>query len=352
MRYRQTRMAEWVDGLSLRRKVLMLSLAWLALISASHFWVNREPTGRIVVRMGYMPVISNIAAPILDAASKEGKGVRFEAMKFSSFAEMGEALRNGSIDAAFIIAPLAVALRQQGEDVRIVAIGARHESTLVVKKSLPVKTFADLAGKTLAVPMRFSGHNLAVRRLAEKYGLGESIKIVEMNPPDMAAAMAAGVLDAYCVGEPMAAKTIMAGQSRALSYVEEAWPGFICNLVLVKGDLVENHPERVAALVQGAARAGLWAKANLKEAARIASDYWGTPLPLVEYALETPPGRVVFNRFAPKESEVQEMAGYMARFRIIETAEIEGLVEPRFALAADLDGIKGFSSILRKARGR
>ena len=60
--------------------------------------------------MGYMPVISNLAAPILDYVTKDGDGVRFEAVKFSSFAEMAEALRNGHIQVAFIIAPLAIVL--------------------------------------------------------------------------------------------------------------------------------------------------------------------------------------------------------------------------------------------------
>lgn len=351
MRYRDTRFAERMDRLSLKSKVVAFSLAWLVLISAMHVWVNREPPGRRIVKMGYMPVITNLAAPLLDAASKDGKGVRFEAMKFSSFAEMGEALRNGSIDAAFIIAPLAVALRQQGEDVRIVAIGTRHESTLVVKKSLPVKTFADLAGKTLAVPMRFSGHNLSARLLAEKYGISKNVNIVEMNPPDMAAAMAAGALDAYYVGEPMAAKTLKAGQSKVLLHVEDVWPGFICNLVLVRGEMVDKDPETVEALVQGAARAGLWARDHTEEAAKIASEYWGTPLPLVEYTFANPPGRFVFDRFVPVESEIRQMADYMVKFGMIKNGDIKGLVEPRFARGADLSGITDFSSVLRKAKG-
>ena len=88
--------------------------------------------------------------------------VFFEAVKFSSFAEMAEALRNDSIQAAFIIAPLAVVLRQQGVDVKVVLIGNRNESTLVARKTLGAKRLEDLAGSTIAVPMRFSGHNICL----------------------------------------------------------------------------------------------------------------------------------------------------------------------------------------------
>jgi NitT/TauT family transport system substrate-binding protein len=197
-------------------RLTMVALGWLVLISWLHFHLNFETGGRTVVRMGYMPVVANLAAPLLDYVSKDGQGVRFEALKFSSFAEMGEALRNGHIQAAFIIAPLSIVLHQQKADVRVVYIGNRHESTLVYRKDLPVKTFADLAGKSIAVPMRYSGHNICARQLAEKFGLsGANLNIVEMNPPDMASALATGALDAYFVGEPFPAKSVCTGSRKS-----------------------------------------------------------------------------------------------------------------------------------------
>ncbi len=252
-------------------RVAVGALAWLVLVSWLHFRLNYEHGHRRVIRMGYMPVITNLAAPLLDYASKDGSGIRFEALKFSSFAEMGESLRNGHIQAAFIIAPLSIVLHQQGADVKIIYIGNRHESTLVYRKDLQVKTFADLAGKSIAVPMRYSGHNIATRQLAEKFGLtGSELNIVEMNPPDMAAALATGSLDAYFVGEPFAAKTILPGESKVLYYVRQIWPGFICNLLIVKQEFIHKYPDDVKGLVQAAARSGFWARNNPQEAARIA----------------------------------------------------------------------------------
>jgi NitT/TauT family transport system substrate-binding protein len=290
--------------------------------------------------MGYMPVITNLACPLLDYASKDADGVRFEALKFSSFAEMGEALRNGGIQAAFIIAPLSVVLYQQGVDIRVVYIGNRHESTLVYRNDLDVKSFADLAGKSLAVPMRYSGHNIAARQLAVKHGVtGDKLNIVEMNPPDMASALATGALDAYFVGEPFAAQTTRTGDSRILYYVSEVWPGFICNLVIVKQDYMEQYPERVKTLVQGAARSGIWAKAHPEEAAEIASKYWNQPEDLVMYALTQPQGRIVYDQYLPKDEELRDLAVQMKRFDLIKDANVEGLVDDSFAKDVNMDGI-------------
>jgi len=325
----------------------IIAIVWLFLISALHYWINFDSGGRPTVRMGYMPVITNLAAPMLDYASREGKGVRFSAMKFASFAEMAEALRNGNIEAAFIIAPLAIVLRQQGEDVKIVYIGNRHESTLVARADLHATRIEDLAGRTVAVPMRYSGHNLSIRQLAEQHGLSGQIKVVEMNPPDMPAALSSGALDAYYVGEPFAAKTLQNGNAKPLLYVEDVWPNFICNVMLVKQSFIDAHPDLVGQLVQGAARSGLWAKNNLGGAAEIAASYWNQSPELVKYSLTNPDkDRVVFDRFIPLPEELQHMAKLMVRYGLTQTDNIDGLVENSFAKEASLQGIEGTDTIL------
>jgi NitT/TauT family transport system substrate-binding protein len=342
MPYSWSRLWKW----SMPWRILALSVCWLIFISAFHYGLSVEHSAKRVVRLGYMPVISNLAAPLLDYTSQNQGKVRFEAVKFSSFAELGNALRNNQIDAAFMIAPLAIVLRQQGEDVKIVCIGNRHESTLVARADLNVTQLRDLAGKTLAVPLRYSGHYLSIHQLMEDQGLTSQIKVVEMNPPDMAAALAGGSLDAYYVGEPFAAKTLKSGSSRRVFYVEEVWPGFFSNLTVVKQQLIQKEPGIVKLLVEGAARSGVWAMHNHQEAARIVSKYWNQPVELVEYAMDTPENRIRYDLFVPKQEEMQAIADLMVRFKLIAGNNIAGLVEDRFAKAANLDGVISTDRIL------
>ena len=67
------------SGISVGWMVLIIAFGWLVLISWLHYTLNFEHGERPVVRMGYMPVITNLACPLLDQATKEGTGVRFEA---------------------------------------------------------------------------------------------------------------------------------------------------------------------------------------------------------------------------------------------------------------------------------
>ncbi|MDH5784659.1 MAG: ABC transporter substrate-binding protein [Chromatiales bacterium] len=332
---------------SLATKIVVLPAIWLLLISLAHYYLNFETTDRKIIRMGYMPVITNMAAPLLDRATMSGEGVRYKAIKYSSFSEMAESIRNNQIDAAFMIAPLSIVLRQQGADVKLVYIGNRHESTLVTRKDLNITEFPQLAGKTIAVPIRFSGHNLSALALAKKYKLEGEINIVEMNPPDMASALAAGSLDAYYVGEPFAAKTLKSGHASLLNYVEDVWPGFICNLVIVNNSLIESDPELVQQFVSAAARSGMWARANSDEAATIASSYWNQDVDLVNYALNTPQNRIIFDKFIPRSDEMQDIADRMVENGLISNDSIEGLIDDRFARSANLDGVTTLESILR-----
>ena len=328
-------------------KLVVGSVIWLLLISVLHFNLNFENTERRVIKMGYMPVITNLAAPILDHVSKEGTGVRYKAIKFASFAEMAESLRNGEIDVAFMIAPLSIVLRQQGEDVKIVYIGNRHESTMVARSDLNVTKLRDLIGKTIAIPMRYSGHNISILDLIEKENLTGQINVVEMNPPDMAAALASGSLDAYYVGEPFAAQTLMSGHSKKVFYVEEVWDKFICNIAVVRNDLIQKEPNLVQEIVSGAARSGMWASEKPNEAIKIASEYWNQPIKLLEYAFGTPANRILYDTYIPKESEMQEMAELMKKFSLLEQTNIDGLVEDKFAKAVKVEAITDINAILK-----
>ena len=334
-------------SLSLSIRIFVGAIIWTLFISYMHYTLNFDHSKVKTVSMGYMPVITNLAAPLLDHVSQDDKDLRFKALKFSSFAEMGESLRNGEIDVAFIIAPLSIVLRQQGEDIKIVYIGNRHESTLVTRNDLNINNLNDLSGKTVAVPMRYSGHNLSILELLDEHSLKGKINVVEMNPPDMASALMSGSLDAYYVGEPFAAKTLQSGDARLLHYAEDVWKDFICNVAIVRQDFIKNEPDAVKTLVEGAARSGIWAQNNPLKAASIVAKYWNQSLDLVEYALTKPAQRTVYNLYTPELSEMQHMANIMKKHSLVENNDVNGLVDDRFAKSADISDVTTLETIIK-----
>jgi NitT/TauT family transport system substrate-binding protein len=88
----------------------------------------------------------------ISAYSKSGH--LFIPRMFQGFPEIKEALISNQMQAAFMVAPMAIALRAQGVPVKIVYLGHRYGSAVVVRKNGPVHSFADLKGKTVAIPSR------------------------------------------------------------------------------------------------------------------------------------------------------------------------------------------------------
>ena len=88
------------------------------------------------------------------------------------------------------------------------------------------------------------------------------IKFVVMAPPDMPTALAAHAIDGYFVGEPHAAKAEMDGTGRVLYLAKDIWPHFISCALVVREDLIKQHPDQVRDLVHGIAASGAWAETH------------------------------------------------------------------------------------------
>jgi NitT/TauT family transport system substrate-binding protein len=168
--------------------------------------------------VGFLPVTCHLTCPVTSWITEHSdKGTVFETKKFGDFASMKEALISRQIDATFMITPLAMKLASDGVPVKIVYLGHRDGSAIIVPVDSPMKDFADLKGKVVAIPSRFSNQNLLMHRMMKKYGMSDDdITLKELPPPDHPSALAAKAIDAYIIGEPHAAKAEIDGTGRVL----------------------------------------------------------------------------------------------------------------------------------------
>src|ERR1043165_9150132 len=91
---------------------------------------------------------------------------------FQGFPEIKEALIANRMQAGFMVAPMALALRSQGVPIKIVYLGHRYGSAVVVHKNGGIHSVADLKGKVIAVPSRFSDERLIVIKALKQHSLG------------------------------------------------------------------------------------------------------------------------------------------------------------------------------------
>jgi NitT/TauT family transport system substrate-binding protein len=319
------------------KKVALYGVAWLVLITGLHAWLNvnwdvalndwRPPAQRKIV-VAYIPVTCQLTCPVTDYISKFSEnGELFLPRLFQGFPEIKEALISNKVQAAFLVAPLAIALAAQGVPIKVVYLGHRYGSALVVKKNGPVKSVADLKGRTVAIPSRFSDERLMLFRAMEIAGLKPGdVKMLEMAPPDVSGALAAGAIDGFVMGEPFPSQAEMGGYGRVLFQAREYWPDYMSCILVVRQDLIDKRPETVQVLVDGIARSGLWldkGKPYREDAADFVGRYYYNQKPaLLRWALTKPMDRVIYSQLAPRKADFD-----MVRDLMMETGVLNKRIE-------------------------
>jgi NitT/TauT family transport system substrate-binding protein len=287
--------------------------------SLSEVFSGKSAQTRQDLKVGYLPVTCHLTCPVTDFATRTSTTSRFESQRFTDFPTVVESVKGGRLDATFMIAPLAMKLREQGVPVKIVYLGHRDGSTVMVRKDLPATSLRDLRGKTFAIPSKYSNQYLVIRKLMDDQGLKpEEIGFVELPPPDMPGALAAKAIDAYFVGEPHAAKAELDGSGRVLYHAKDIWPHFISCVLVVTEKLIHDRPEVVRDLVRGIAESGEWADAHRLEAAKVVSPYFRQDEKVVRYVLTQPPDRVSYRMLTPTDAELQKINDMAVKVGILQ----------------------------------
>jgi NitT/TauT family transport system substrate-binding protein len=318
--------------MSLKSKIVIGALAWLAIITGLHSWLNvnwaavlndyRPPMERKIV-VGYIPVTCQLTCPVTDYISKYSEnGELFLPRLFQGMPEIKEALISNKIQAAFIVAPLAIALASQGVPIKVVYLGHRYGSAMVVRKNGPIKSISDLRGHTIAIPSRFSDERLILIRAMQMWGVKpDSIKMVEMAPADVPGALQAGAIDGFVMGEPFPSQAEMAGFGQVLFQARDYWPDYMSCILVVRQDLIDKRPEVVQTLVDGIARSGLWldkSKPHREDAADFVGRFYYHQKPaLLRWALTHPLDRVTYNTLGPRQADFDMVRDMMIQTGVL-----------------------------------
>lgn len=178
----------------------------------------------------------------------------------------------GSLDVGWMAETPLIFAQAAGSPVKVVAVsktidGGGSPYSLVVKPDSPIRSVADLKGKSVSF-MKGTVLHYFVARLLDKEGL--SLKDIK---PVQATGFGTGLLDkgsadAITIGEPYLTQALDAGKVRVLATgAPPNTPGFF---YLVASDAALADPAKAKAigdLVQRAARATRWQRENPQKAA-------------------------------------------------------------------------------------
>jgi len=174
-------------------------------------------------------------------------------------------------------------------------------------------SYRQLKGRRVAIPSRFAVDFLFLRKMLAREGMTpKDVELIEMPPPDMPAALYAKAVDAYCTGEPFGAAAQRAGYARPLSMTRDEWRKYICCVLTVREEVIQENREVVQDLVNHVLGAGLWLdqkQANRDKAVAIAAGrrYFNQDPNIIKFVMENPTDRVTYGDLAMVRAEFDEL---------------------------------------------
>lgn len=268
---------------------------------------------KLDLKIGYMPVTDHLILGV----SYEHDNRRFEHLnlkpqKFHSWQELHNALKRGKIDGAFILAPLAMDLRSRGTKIKLICLGHREGSVLVVKYD--INAVSDLKGRIIAIPHKFSTHTMLLHKLITEAGMKyeKDIRTTEMDPSDMVSALSRGAIDGYIVAEPFGSQAEEQNIGKILITTQKIKKHHVDCVLTIREEIIKSHPEAVQELVNSLIGAGEYIHKKPREASEIGSKFLGQTQSVVFNALTSDGGRVISWDLLPLIDEFKDLQDYAA----------------------------------------
>jgi ABC-type nitrate/sulfonate/bicarbonate transport system substrate-binding protein len=219
-----------------------------------------------------------------------GKTYKIEWTQFQGTAPMTQALAAGALDCA-TQAPLSLANGVVGGGLKAYIV-AQHvfekaggfSVYWAVMDNSPIKTIADLKGKTIGISVIGGGTQGPFDMLLKQNGVdpAKDIKLVEIGFAASEDALRQGRVDAINMNQPFAARAEAKGGTRKLFSLNQAMPNIVHILEACRADFVDKNPELVKAYVRDITTGMKKALADRDETLKVVSEVIKAPIPVLD----------------------------------------------------------------------
>jgi NitT/TauT family transport system ATP-binding protein len=270
------------------------------------------------LRIAFLP-LNDVA--VLAAARERGfaeeEGLALDLLRTTSWATLRDRLVYGQVQAAHMLAPLAVAVTL-GLSQQPAALAAPYKlgvngNMLVMAKDFAAALDPDPASRiadplaaahdfaaaiglwrrkpVIGVVHRFSSHALMLRYWLASAGVDPDRDVVlRVLPPSLTVeALHAGEIDGFIAGEPWGSAAVEAGLAETVAVGERIWQRGVEKVLAFRENWLEENTETVDRLLRALARAASWCDdpENHEALAHLLSDprYLDQPADLIRRGL-------------------------------------------------------------------
>ncbi len=276
-------------------------------------------------RVGFMPISDHLLAMCADRLN-QGRGLALLSKRYLSWTALAADLGRGRLDAAFVMAPLALGLRHAGTPLLYVLDGHHDGSALCVSTS-PVRH------RCLGLPDGRSTHAVLLRRIAEELPQLDCLPTTVVNPSAMLTSMRHNAIGGFFCAEPWSAKCASLGLGERLVRTADIMPGHLCCILAVRREFAERRGDELKAYMRLLLAARDRVRRDTGFAAATQAACTGIEPDLARQVLEE--RTVSFDDLCPDQGRMDAFAR-MARDAGVLPPECsaEGFAHPEFAATA------------------
>ncbi len=242
------------------------------------------PSGKLRIKVAHIQITDHLTLGVLQnliATQKlNPKHFELETVCMPSWNPVQQDLEQGEVDAAFVLAPIAMDMYGYGVPIKLVLLAHKNGSIFVKKRSPDAgQSMADFfRNKTFYIPHELSIHHMISHMFLRGLGLrpgfqgrGDFDAFFEVVPPVLMPEYLANNPDAggFLVAEPMGTKAVAQGIADLMFLSGDLWENHPCCVVAMRNELISQYPEAVQEFVTMLVQAGQFIEQKPETAAAI-----------------------------------------------------------------------------------
>lgn len=269
-----------------------------------------------VLRVGYLPISDHILAMVSHCINRSHLKIRPK--KFLSWSSLAASLENGLLDAAFVMAPIAMALRNKGVPIVYIMDGHHDGSAITMRKGIDLGRFR-MSVKRVGLPYAISTHSILFADLVGSDHEAEpSPKQTRyLGPSYLLNALISREIDAFSCAEPWNTKAVIEGAGTILARSKDFSPGHICCILVVREAFLKKHGDRVRSYLRLLLATNEYLSADFNRSAKIQERYTGVSAAIIKEVLNR--REITFNEIMPDRGRIESLMRLAMRNGILQT---------------------------------
>ncbi|MCP4751517.1 MAG: ABC transporter substrate-binding protein [Proteobacteria bacterium] len=316
---------------------------------------EKTASGKVKLRVAHIQITDHLILGVLKSWIEQGdiapKHFELETQCMGGWNPVENALEKGDVDAAFVLAPIAMDLFHFGAPIKLVLLAHRNGSIFVRNKNEDYQEpYGDyFKKKSVLIPHKMSVHHMLTHMFFNPIDIKASldkdddvdINLEVVAPINMPSFMNENSdVGGFVVAEPMGSKSIALGISEKLFLSGEIWENHPCCVVAVRDDFSEACSDALQEFVECLVKAGKFVAEEAATAAFAAVMFLdpekklGLKVPVLKKVLTDPLGIKTDNLF-PVKADLDRMQRYMFdNMGVGHLIDMDDFIDTRYAKQA------------------